>query len=350
MQLSEKEVQQRLLQKIKLLLSPLEIKSVKQEYPIKNQKNVDILVKTKYKKKETTFFIEVKSIGEPRHIEQAITQVKLLSKIMPNSYPVVASSFLSETSREICKKLDVGYIDLFGNIYIDLPMIHIEKESNKTKEVEKKKQKQLFSPVATRIIRSLLIQPEEKWTIQLLSEKSQVSLGYAHRIVEKLIDKKFLERNNDYKLILVDKSRLLDIWRDNYTFKNNTIYSYYTFEKNKDTLFNKIKKASQYIKSSYALTLHSGASFIAPFVRYNDVHLYVKSNMDQWIQLLDLRPVESGANIYLIKPYDQGVIQNLQTIKGNAIVSNIQLYLDLYHYPKRGKEQAEKIREEKIHF
>lgn len=350
MQLSEKEVQQRLLQKIKLLLSPLEIKSVKQEYPIKNQKNVDIVVKTIYKKKETTFLIEVKSIGEPRHIEQAITQVKLLLKTIPNSYPVVASSFLSETSREICKKLDVGYIDLFGNIYIDLPQIHIEKESNKTKEVEKKKQKQLFSPVATRIIRSLLIQPEEKWTIQSLSEKSQVSLGYAHRIVEKLIEKKFLERNNDYKLILVDKSRLLDIWRDNYTFKNNTIYSYYTFEKNKDTLFNKIKKASQYIKSSYALTLHSGASFIAPYVRYTDVHLYIKSNMDQWVQVLDLRPVESGANIYLIKPYDQGVIQNLQTIKGNSIVSNIQLYLDLYHYPKRGKEQAEKIREEKIHF
>jgi len=350
MQLSEKEVRQRLEQKIKFLLSPLEIRSVKQEYPIQNQKNVDILVKTKYKKKETTFVIEVKSIGEPRYIEQAITQVKLLSKTIRNSYPVVASSYLSETSREICKKLDVGYIDLFGNIYIDLPQIHIEKESNKTKEVEKKKQKQLFSPVATRIIRSLLTKPEEKWTIQLLSEKSQVSLGYAHRIVEKLIDKKFLERNNDYKLILIDKSRLLDIWRDNYTFKNNTIYSYYTFEKNKDTLFNKIKKASKSIKSSYAFTLHSGASFIAPYVRYNDIHLYIKSNMDQMIQILDLRPVESGANIYLIEPYDQGVMQNLQMIKGNAIVSNIQLYLDLYSYPKRGKEQAEKIREEKIHF
>jgi hypothetical protein len=348
--LSEKEVRQRLEQKIKFLLSPLEIRSLKQEYPIQNQKNVDIVVKTKYKKKETTFVIEVKSIGEPRYIEQAITQVKLLSKTIRNSYPVVASSYLSETSREICKKLDVGYIDLFGNIYIDLPQIHIEKESNKTKEVEKKKQKQLFSPVATRIIRSLLTKPEEKWTIQLLSEKSQVSLGYAHRIVEKLIDKKFLERNNDYKLILIDKSRLLDIWRDNYTFKNNTIYSYYTFEKNKDTLFNKIKKASKSIKSSYAFTLHSGASFIAPYVRYNDIHLYIKSNMDQMIQILDLRPVESGANIYLIEPYDQGVMQNLQMIKGNAIVSNIQLYIDLYSYPKRGKEQAEKIREEKINF
>jgi hypothetical protein len=350
MQMSEKDVQQRLQQQLKLLLSPLQIKSIKQDYRIQNQKSADIVVKTKYKNKEKTFVIEVKSIGEPRHTEQAITQVKLLSKAIPNSYPVVASSFLSETSREICKKLDVGYIDLLGNIYIDLPQIHIEKESNKTKQVEKKKQKQLFSPVATRIIRSLLTEPEEKWTIQSLSEKSQVSLGYAHRVVEKLIDKQFLERNTDYKLILINKSQLLDIWRDNYSFKNNTIYSFYTFEKNKNTLFNKIKKASQLVKSPYALTLHSGASFIAPYVRYTDVHLYIKSNMDQWIQELDLRPVESGANVYLIEPYDKGVLQNLQTIKGHVIVSNLQLYLDLYSYPKRGKEQAEKIREEKIHF
>jgi len=350
MHYSESEIQKRLRKQIRSLLSPIEIKSVKQQYHIQNQRIADLVVKTRYNNKDTLFVIKVKSIGEPRHIEQAITQVKLISKVIPNSYPVVASSFISETSREICKKLNVGYVDLFGNIYIDLPRIHIEKETKKTKQVEKKKQKKLFSPVATRIIRSLLSEPAGQWTIQSLSEKSEVSLGYAHRIVEKLIDKKFLERNKDYKLIFIDKSGLLDSWRDSYTFKNNKIYSYYTFEKNKNSLFNEIKKTSQLIGSQYALTLHSGASLIAPYVRYTDVHLYIKNDMDKWVQKLDLRPVESGANIYFIEPYDKGVMQNLQTIKGNQIVSNIQLYLDLYSYPKRGREQAEKIREEKINF
>jgi len=350
MHYSESEIQKRLRKQIRSLLSPIEIKSVKQQYHIQNQRIADLVVKTRYNNKDTLFVIKVKSIGEPRHIEQAITQVKLISKVIPNSYPVVASSFISETSREICKKLNVGYVDLFGNIYIDLPQIHIEKETKKTKQVEKKKQKKLFSPVATRIIRSLLSEPAGQWTIQSLSEKSEVSLGYAHRIVEKLIDKKFLERNKDYKLIFIDKSGLLDSWRDSYTFKNNKIYSYYTFEKNKNSLFNEIKKTSQLIGSQYALTLHSGASLIAPYVRYTDVHLYIKNDMDKWVQKLDLRPVESGANIYFIEPYDKGVMQNLQTIKGNQIVSNIQLYLDLYSYPKRGREQAEKIREEKINF
>lgn len=58
---------------------------------------------------------------------------------MPNSYPVIPSSFISETSQEICKNSNVCYSGLLGNIYIDLPHIHIEKESKKTKKVEKKK-------------------------------------------------------------------------------------------------------------------------------------------------------------------------------------------------------------------
>lgn len=169
--MSENEIIQKLQVQLKTLLYPIQIKKVKHEYSSQNQRTNDLVVQTKYKNKEKIFVITVKSIGEPRYINQAITKIKLLSKEIPNSYPIVASSFISETSQEICKNSNVGYIDLLGNIYIDLPHIHIEKESKKTKKVEKKKQKQLFSPVATRIIRSLLNQPNEGWTLQSLSKK-----------------------------------------------------------------------------------------------------------------------------------------------------------------------------------
>ena len=60
--------------------------------------------------------------------------------------------------------------------------------------------------------------------------------------------------------------------------------------------------------------------------------------------------MESGANVYLLKPYDMGVFQDIQTINELKVVSNIQLYLDLYNYPKRGREQAEFLREKKLKF
>ncbi len=348
--LNEIEIHQRLQKKLKFLLEPLEIVKITQEQDVQKKFKADVVVKTKYKNKEKNLVIEIKSMGEPRIIEQAISQLKLLTNNIDNSYPIVASSFLSEKSREICKQLNVGYIDLLGNIYIDLPYLHIDKQSKETIPTEKKKQKQLFSPIATRIIRTLLLEPNNEWTIKSLSEKTQVSLGYTHRVIERLTDDLFIERNENYRLMFKDKSRLLDTWRESYSFENNSIKSFYTFEKNKDILFKKIDEQANSIESQYALTLHSGASFVAPFVRYTDIHMYVESKIDQWVKKLDLRPVESGANIYLILPYDKGVFQGLQTINGKKIVSNIQLYLDLYNYPKRGREQADFLREQKIKF
>ena len=130
--MSEKEVQQGVLKQLKTLILPIQINKVGQGYHNQNQRTTYLIVKTKYKDKETTFVIEVKTIGEPRYIQQAITQVKVLSKEIPNSYPVVASSCISETSQKICKNSNVGYIDLLGNVYIDLPHIHLEKESKKS--------------------------------------------------------------------------------------------------------------------------------------------------------------------------------------------------------------------------
>jgi len=63
------------------------------------------------------------------------------------------------------------------------------------------------------------------------------------------------------------------------------------------------------------------------------------------ISVLKLTPVEFGGNVYLIEPPDEGYLMNMQSKDGLKIVSNIQLYLDLYNYPKRGHEQANHLRE-----
>jgi len=50
----------------------------------------------------------------------------------------------------------------------------------------------------------------------------------------------------------------------------------------------------------------------------------------------------------LIQPYDEGVLYGIQTIEGLKVVSDIQLYIDLYKYPARGREQAEFLKKERI--
>lgn len=59
--------------------------------------------------------------------------------------------------------------------------------------------------------------------------------------------------------------------------------------------------------------------------------------------------MDQGANVILVSPYyKHSVFYDLQKIKKLWVVSDIQLYLDLYHYPLRGLEQAEYLYDKRI--
>jgi len=208
----------------------------------------------------------------------------------------------------------------------------------------------MFSPVSTRIIRKLLVRPKDTWTTKSLSVYTGVSIGYTHRVTKKLITEGFLERDQNYRLKLLDPTELLDLWREEYSFKINTIYPFYTFQKDEEKILNEIGRVSEKNGMEYALTLHCAGNLVYPFVRSKDLYFYISSPTDKWIRELDLKPVESGGNIHIVEPYDPGVLQDIQEIDGHRVVSDVQLYLDLYNYPRRGREQANRIREKKLGY
>jgi hypothetical protein len=57
-----------------------------------------------------------------------------------------------------------------------------------------------------------------------------------------------------------------------------------------------------------------------------------------------------GGNVFLVEPYDQGVFYGIQRRNGIAIASSVQLYVDLFNYPARGREAADHLRSEVIEF
>jgi hypothetical protein len=60
--------------------------------------------------------------------------------------------------------------------------------------------------------------------------------------------------------------------------------------------------------------------------------------------ILKLKEVDQGANIEFLFPYyKHSVFWDVQKAKDLWVVSDIQLYLDLYNYPIRGLEQAEHL-------
>ena len=77
----------------------------------------------------------------------------------------------------------------------------------------------------------------------------------------------------------------------------------------------------------------------------SNLHFYIpnKQTVEEISKDLGLHPTPRGGNIKLVLPYDEGVFYGSREVMGVEVVSNIQLYVDLYNYPARGEEAASKI-------
>jgi len=219
------------------------------------------------------------------------------------------------------------------------------------------KMKNIFSDKATLVARKMLNDLEREWVVRDFTGPGGVSLGMAQNVLEAMAKKGYVERvkkGPDSYTMLTNKDMLINDWLKEYQFELNAVDSYYSPDKK---ILNKIKS---FLKDKqYALTLHTGANLITSFVKTEEIFLYLRlQNWGKEIldlrQKLDLKELVRGGNFHIIRPYyKSSVFFNRQKIKGFVVVSNLQLYLDLYNFQPRGKEQAEylkRVLEEKGRF
>jgi len=212
----------------------------------------------------------------------------------------------------------------------------------------------IFEPKATRVLRALLIDPQHNWTIRGLAKEVEISPGYAHAVISTLINLGHVARTERYKIKVVNPTVLLRRWAAYHQYdKMNTFLEYYTFEREIDRF---IQQLSQTSDSNYALTVLAGASLIAPHVRPVDVHMYIKKKDDATTlaKALNLQLIPRGGNVKFVVPYDEAVFYGQQTanvwisdqvVRVVNVVSDVQLFVDLYNYPARGLEAAEHLYE-----
>lgn len=208
--------------------------------------------------------------------------------------------------------------------------------------------KNIFADKASLVLRKMLKDTERRWVVRDFTGPGGVSLGMSQEVLKAMEKKGYIERvkkgPNSYA-VLTNKEKLISDWVEEYSFDQNVIDTYYSANKNILNKFRKVLKENQ-----YALTLHTGANLITSFVRTEEIFIYMNSK--EWKkdildirQKLDLKELVRGGNIHLIHPfYKNSVFFNTQKIKGYTVVSNLQLYLDLYNFQPRGREQAEHLK------
>ena len=343
-----KEAEREALARLQSIAPGFEVVAAREQVEV-GEPSPDLVVDIRFGNRKKTLLVEIKSSGEPSSLYQSASRLRLASARWPDSYPFVIAPYVSPRGREILRQSQVGFLDMLGNCLMQFDGIYVErKEAAKPPQV-KRLQRSLFAPVSSRLHRVLLENADRRWTLRDLVDEADISLGLAHRVVQRLIAERFIERV-DRRLALADPAGLLEAWRQAYRYSDNSIRAYHATARTPEQLMRRIAEAALQMSGRYAFTLHAGASLVAPFVRFTDVHLYTEEPTEAWVKALDLREVEFGGNLSLIEPYDSGIFYRTQNIEGQAVVADIQLYLDLYHYPARGKEQADFLRERRLKF
>jgi len=209
----------------------------------------------------------------------------------------------------------------------------------------------IFSPIASRVVRVFLIDPKREWSILGLSKEAKTGYGHTHRTVETLSRMGLCRKTETNKVVAANPSELLTRWANYHDFALlNKVNSYFSEDSDLDRFVRELPTMEKY-GLTYALTLHAGATLVSPYVRHANIHLYIEpEKLDEWKKSLSLQPTELGGNIFLIEPYDKGVFYKIQQRNKAWVVSNVQLYVDLYNYPARGREAAEHLRHEAIGF
>lgn len=297
-------------------------------------------------------WIEIKPTPVPALVRESFRRLKSGPLKESKGYAMLASNFVNSRVREICREEGAGYIDRAGNCYLQLDDLYVEKVVEKNPYQKPGRPSSLFTPVSSRILRTMLQQPEREWAVRELSETAQVSLAQTSKVYRRLLEDEYAKKTEN-RIQLTQPGKLLDAWREQYTLKANTRVAYFSFDRSPEQLMTRIATVGKENQWQYAVTSFSAAALIAPFIQGVGVTSWYVNDVtavELWAKALDLRPAESGPNVLLLAPYDPGVFNGTQSIDGVTLVGNVQLYLDLYNDPARGREQADFLRKEKLGF
>lgn len=309
-------------------------------------KVIDIVVSALVSGKPAKFIVEVKTQAEPRFVRMAAAQIKSYLQNYKNSYGILVAPYLSDSSRQICKESGVGCIDLAGNAFLSFRNIFIDKGGIANPFSAARVSRSVFSPKSSRILRALFSEPSRRWNVENISQETGVSVGLTSRVKQALLAEEWIKEEGR-RFFLVKLEEVLEQWVKNYSYEKNRLFSFYS-GLTEEQLVAAIKKECDRKNYRYGLALFSGAKKAAPFVRFLRFFSYIDGNIEEIANALQLKKVESGANVSLLQPYDDGIFYGLQDINGVCVVSDIQLYLDLKSYRGRGEEAAQAIFEQRI--
>jgi hypothetical protein len=251
---------------------------------------------------------------------------------------------------QAARDLGLSYLDIHGKGRITQPgLVYFAPPGPDDKRPRRPPGPSPFAPKASRVVRSLLADHEKGWRLSDLAGVSALNPGNVHRVLNRLMDDGYVERDDD-SYLLADPGALLDAWAENGAPAREK-----TAIPVKGDLRPAVEALLERFHGHAVVSGELAAEMLAP-------HLPAASAMihcldpEEWARI-DLEEIEpppppdflAPGRIALDLP-DEGVARFGSEVSELRLVSAAQLYVDLYKQPARGRQAAEEVRRQLLDF
>lgn len=292
--------------------------------------------------------IQVKSYFHPGHIDEFIRLSG--NDNAENMLPMAITQRITEPSFEYCLNKEVNVLDLSGNIYLkisDNPICFIEKYREEKNSKPVSSGGSVFTARATRLVRALLSSFEKDWTQAELIKLTGLSSGYTSVEIRQMVEDGYIFVKDNI-IRLKEPNQMLNDWLESYRYDRHKVQAYMIESKNYEQGLDKVAKSLKKSCVRFAFTGQSGAYIRANLNATDKYAAYVNEFPEDTDGLVR---VQSGGNVRLYVPQDEGVFQfATDSGKYGQVVSDAQLYLDLRKMPGKDIRQSDDFRNVKLKF
>ncbi|MHC4600385.1 MAG: hypothetical protein ACYS47_15415 [Planctomycetota bacterium] len=305
----------------------------------------DAVVDLRWEGGKARLVVEVKAYPHPNALQMAAEQIKAVAR--KREIPILVAPYLDPSKRKSLRESGVGFLDASGNAFLRSKGLLLFTENDKNPFRPAKRKTPLFTDKGALILKKLLESRHRSWKVRELAEESGASLGMTSKVLNALREAGYSSSAVDDGFRLIRIEDLLSEWVEFYRFERRNVSRGYFFPAPSPAkvMAGFHKAAGKKGLGPYAFTLHAAGRIIDPFIEGVDVnHVYVSGDIALWASKLDLIEAREP-NLILVQPYYKtAVFADSRKAKGGVIlVSALQLFLDFFHFPLRGREGAEHL-------
>lgn len=273
----------------------------------------------------------------PRATEELISELETLKD---KTEILVISPYLSPAVCIFLENASINYLDFTGNIRIQffVPALYISHQGAQKNPDGKKRPSRSLRGIKAGQIARILINSKDLLGVHEIAQQANVDPGYVSRVLKLLDQEALIKRNKQGNLLNVDWQKLLYHWSEDSPLQSRGESKLFLAARGLSAVESKLKN----YKQNYAITSSLAATKIAPIAPTRLATVYVE-DFDVAASYLDIREAEAGANVLLIEPKDEVILQNSIEIEGLRFAETSQVALDLLTGPGRSQAEAEEL-------